>query len=549
MTKVLKPLIMMQLKDKLDMGWLRSKKQAITKIILSILAFALITGVVFALLFISKLMKIFHLMDIVPISVMVVVFTVMEILSLITCTFGVMKTLYFSKDNSVLLTLPVTTNQVFLSKLIVYFIYELKKTLFFIVPIFIAYGIVSGYPLYFFLWLIACWLLIAILNISFAGLFSIVAMLITMFLRNFNIIRIILFTVVVGLAIWGVVSLINLIPENLDIIATWGKLFWEIQHFLNAFMEKFLPFTYLTQMVLGKYFGLKVIVFNFTTFKIVGVLLLVIFVLLGLSFLVSRPLFFKMAAKPFEYRKVTREFKRQNRKTNAFVSAVKTQALLIIRTSEDLFSLMGCAIALPIMTLLLNKLFAAMSTRLFGDYMTVAFNMLIILLIALASNGKIASIYSREGSAAYLNKTRPNEYRTNLVGKLIPNTIVMTVSIITSVSIFANFSSLSIFNSICFALSVLFIYWMHLLWSAEMDIMNPQSNQYATTGEHANNPNETKSSVMMFVVSALIVAWAFFLSMESIKVAWIKVMFLCLALFGYRIWSFLSKIKYYYKGK
>ena len=549
MTKVLKPLIMMQLKDKLDLGYIKNKKQAIIKILLSIIAFGLITAVIFALLYVSKLLKIFHLIDIIPISVMVVVFTVMEILSLITCTFGVMKALYFSKDNPVLLTLPVSTNQVFLSKLIVYFVYELKKILYFIMPLFLAFGIISGYPIYFYLWLIVCWLLIAVFNVSFAGLFSIVAMLITMFLRNFNIIRIILFLGVVGLAIWGVVSLINLIPADLDIIATWGKLFWDIQKFLNAFTEAMLPFTYFTQMILGQMRGLKFVVFTGATFKIVGVLILLIAVLMGLSFLVSRPLFFKMAAKPFEYRKVTREFKRKNRKTNAFFSAIKAQALLILRTSEDLFSLMGCAVAMPIMTLLLNKLFAAMSTRLLGDYMTVAFNMLIILLIALASNGKIASIYSREGSAAYLNKTRPNEYRTNLVAKLMPNAIVMTISIIVSVSIFSNFSSLSTLNCVFFSLSAIFIYLMHMLWSAEMDIMNPQSNQYATTGEHSNNPNETKSSVAMFVVSVLIVAFAFFLSMENIKLAWLKICLLSFALLAFRIFTYFSKIKYYYKEK
>ena len=35
-----------------------------------------------------------------------------------------MKSLYFANDNPVLLTMPVTPNMVFVSKLIVYYIYE-----------------------------------------------------------------------------------------------------------------------------------------------------------------------------------------------------------------------------------------------------------------------------------------------------------------------------------------------------------------------------------------------------------------------------------------
>ena len=82
-----------------------------------------------------------------------------------------------------------------------------------------------------------------------------------------------------------------------------------------------------------------------------------------------------------------------------------------------------------------------------------------------------------------------------------------------------------------------------------MDIMNPQYTQYATTGEHNNNPNETKSTVTMFIMSVLFVGVALLLSLENIKVAWLKVVLVALALFVYRIWSYLSKIKYYYKEK
>ena len=356
MLKLIRPLVMMQLKDKIDLSYLKSKKTAIQKITLSVLAFVLITAVIFLLFYFSKLLRVFHLANIVPISVIVVVFTIMETLALISCTFGLMKNLYFSKDNPVLLTLPVTTNQVFLSKLIVYFIYELKKTLYFIVPLFLAYGLISGLPLYFIPWLVICWLFISLFNVSFASLFSIAAMGITMFLRNFNLFRIILFLIAVGGGLWIIISLINLIPEDLNIVGVWGSLFWEIQDFLNAFVKAVPVFAYLTQLCVGGYKGIKAVLFLKNTFLILLLLVVATVVLFTLAFLISRPLFSKMAAKPFEYRKVTREFKRKNRKINSFLSAVKAQSLLIFRTSDELFSLAGCAVAMPILILLLNRI-------------------------------------------------------------------------------------------------------------------------------------------------------------------------------------------------
>ena len=549
MIKALKPLVMMQLKDKLDFSFLKSTKQTIVKVILSILAFAIVAAAFFLLFFMGDMMNIFSLSISVPTPVVVIIFTVMETLTLLSCTFGLMKALYFSKDNPVLLTLPASTNQVFISKIVVYFIYELKRTLYFIVPLLLAYCLVVGLPLYSILWVVLCWFLIALLNVSFASLFSILAMVLTMFLRNFGFLKIALFLGVVGIAIYALVTVINLIPANFDIRSAWGTIFWSMQDFFTWFTTTMVPFTMIIELFIGKYKGLKPTLFTNNTLIYLGMLVGLIVVLFVLAFLISRPLFFKMAAKPFEYRKVTREFNRKNKKTNSFLSAVKAQTLLIFRTSDDLFALMGCAVAMPILILLLNRIFAAISTKALGDAMTISFNLLIILLVSLASNGKVASLYSREGSAAYLNKTRPNEYRTNLLAKITPNAVVMIISIIASSIIFANFSILNTLNNICFALTAIFAYVMHLLWCAESDVANPQYTHYATTGEHPNNPNETKSSITMFIVSFLACLVSLFLCVENAKVAFVKIALIFLALLIYRVWSYLSTIKYFYKEK
>lgn len=547
--KKLKPLVMMQLKDKIDLSFLKSKKQTIAKVVLSICGFVAITAVIYALLFVARLLNIFHLVDIIPVSVIVVVFTIMQILALISCTYGLMKNLYFSKDNQVLLTLPVTNNQVFVSKIIVFYLYELLKNCYFILPLFFAYGLISGSSFLIYLWAPFCVILISALTVSISALLSIFAMLISMFLKNFNLLRILLFTAVAGCSIWGIIYVINLIPENLDIVGTWGTIFWGIQDFLTAFTVYAYPFTKLTQMVVGEYLGLQPVLFSLSTLWILLSVIATICVSLSLSFIISRPIFFKMASKPFEYRKITLETQKKNRTINSFLSSVKKEILVIFRTSDDLFSLIGTAIALPILILLLNRIFASMSTRLFGDYMTVSFNFLIILLIALSSNGKIASIYSREGGANYLIKTRPTNYSNSLIAKLVPNAVVITISIISSVIVFGLFTSLSVANIILLAFSVEFIYLLHLLWSAEMDIMNPQWAQYATTGNHVSNPNETKATIAMFFLAFLFFGISLFLSIENIAVSWIKVALITLVLLIYRIWSILSKVKYYYKEK
>ena len=50
-----------------------------------------------------------------------------------------------------------------------------------------------------------------------------------------------------------------------------------------------------------------------------------------------------------------------------------------------------------------------MNTKETGDYMVIAFNILIILLVALNANTYAASIFSRDGRSAYLIKVQPTD--------------------------------------------------------------------------------------------------------------------------------------------
>lgn len=549
MTKSLNALVMMQLKDKIDLSFIHSKKQLISKIILSVLSIIAVTAVIYLLFMISKMLNIFSLVDMVPVSVVVVVFTIMQILSIITCTYSLMKNLYFAKDNQVLLTFPVTTNQIFISKLIVFYIYEIIKNLYFIFPLFFAYGLINGASIIFYFWLPICILIISLLPVSIGAFLSIFAMGIAIFLKNNNIVKWSIFAICVGLGIWAVVYVISLIPEDIDIVGSWGTLFWDIQDFLTSFNAYAYPFRMLVDMTIGTYKGLVLIPFTITTLLVLLITLAFIGIMFLLSFLISKPLFFKMASTPFEYKRKVNDGHLKNKILKPFYSSINKENRVIFRTADEVYNLFAIAILMPILILLLNTIFASMSTRLLGQHMCVSFNLLIIGLISMASNNKIASVFSREGSAGYLIKTRPNTYHSSLVAKFVTYAVVISTSIIVSVIIFATFNSLSVFNIILFGISCILIYLNHLLWSAEMDIMNPQNMQYSTTGNHISNPNETKSTISMLFLAFVFFGISLFLAVENVNVAWLKVSIVALALVLYRIWSFYSKVKYYYKEK
>ena len=85
-----------------------------------------------------------------------------------------------------------------------------------------------------------------------------------------------------------------------------------------------------------------------------------------------------------------------------------------------------------------------------------------------------------------------------------------------------------------------------------LDIMNPQNEQYATTGEEVDNPNETKSTALAFVISIAYSLFAYKLLSESnlytngLTQGFLKLFIIsCLLFIGISV-LFIKRVKAYY---
>ena len=169
-------LTMMQLKEKLNFSFKAHPKKSLLSLSFFLIGFALVTVACYFIIYFTKIMQIFDFNGTFPTSILVVIFTLMFFLSLVFTTISLVKALYFSRDNFVLLTLPTTPSIVFLSKLLVHYVNELKKNALFLIPLFIAYGINTRLPIYYYPWMLAMFLLIVTLPVLLGALISIPAM-------------------------------------------------------------------------------------------------------------------------------------------------------------------------------------------------------------------------------------------------------------------------------------------------------------------------------------------------------------------------------------
>ncbi len=560
-------LVKMQLKEKLNFKRLEVEGvnpfQVLVSIVAAVLKFAVVTAVFAVILLLINYLGVFSAVQRTPTSLMSIVFGIMLIASVVSCTAGLTKSLYFSNDNSILLTLPCKPFQVLLSKLIIFFAFELKRSFSFMLPLFVAFYIIHGYPVLAYLWLIICFVFISMFTVALGLVLSIPAMWISNFFRLNRYLQIGSLVATVGAAIFAMFYAVSLIPKNLDLLSRWAIITRSIQAALQSFTVSFRFYYDLTLVFLGEVYDVVKVAFPVGETALRFLIILGMTAgLLALGFFIVLPLFYKMASTPFEYLKKTVK-PRKNRVHKKKLTTFFTEVIIAVKNPARMFSNFGILISIPLLTFLLNRLFFAMNTNEMGDSMVVAFNVLIIMLVVLNANTSAASIYSRDGRAAYLIKTQPTEAKILLFSKLLPDAIFCVLSLIATTVILIISSGIGLINILFLMLGIGFIYFAHLMYCAELDIMNPQYEIYATVGASDSNPNETKATLSAFIISFITAGATMLLLMDKsdaianipftdtlvLDTIYLKLFFVGLAVMLQRIYMYFSKIKLYYKEK
>ena len=558
--KKLLSLTLFQLKDKLDFSWVKSKKTLIQKIVFGILKFVLLAGITFGLLFIFTFIDLFSVYsDIIPLYT--VFYVVLFVLSLLSTTMALTKSLYFADDNKTLVTLPATSNQLFFSKIFVYLIFELKRSLNILVPVTLGFVVFTLYGKQITFWPLIWGIVPLFFTVVIQGLLgavlSIPALYIYKLYKRVPIISFITVVLAVAGGIALVVWFITLIPENIDLNIQWPSMKSAMRGFIWGFDKNAYPFNLFVRCLFGEVTSVGYIHFklNYMTFVKAAVALGACGVLAAICFLAIKPFYFTMISKTFEFDKNPLTAPKLNKKHRKYVTFANKEMKLSFRDFDVSGAYIAIYILVPILLLLMDKVMSAFSTSMRGNSIALAVNVLLTVLPLLASNSMIATLYSKEGRAAYMMKTNPVDPLVPLISKLLFNLALSIPSIAACAVILNLLTEANIANAIMFGISVLLIQYGHILYSASQDIMNPQNETYATSGSDFNNPNERKATVVAFILSFIVAIVAYLLLMESQKYydnynsAFIKILLLAIGGFAGSLILFILKIKAFYYEK
>lgn len=533
MFKRIRLLTLLQLSDRFKLKKIESKKLLAARIGIIVFVLAIISVICSAL--------IYALCDVVMIpknyNLLTFVIFLLQILSIISCTSGLLKTLYYGKDNSILLSYPSKHVEVFISKLLVFYIYELLKSVFIVLPLLLGFGIIFNIlSIGYFLTTVILIILLPLFPVLIGAFLTIPILFITRFINKHSWLKAILTLGLLVLVFYTLIKIMNLIPVPLRIVALYNQFIMQVTDFISSVNKYSLFYMNIGKLIVGDNVLINYLI-------VFGVLIL----LFGLVIISAMPLYFSLASKSSEQANVKKHKGGNKAHNNTFFTFVKKEWLLSIRNINDFISNYSFMVATPYVLYIMVSIFTAIDRNALGHNMTIAFIGFIALMLASASNTSSALAITQEGSEFVLLKTAPADTTNMAWAKIFFNLVFSSVLLIISfviITIFCNRLE-NILAIWLMLFAVLFINAGLIMWSFQIDIMNPKLREYASNNDSSsvNNASESIKIGLISTVAFTVLAVLFLMDGDNQIWNWVRILGLAIAFFAVRFYLFRSYLK------
>ncbi len=537
----LKTLVAMQLANRLAFSIKRNKGRVIAGISVKVTLF-------FGLIFlIAMIIPTFQGLTYITVNTTllqaILFFT--QIFALIACTIGLMNTLYTSKDNAILLALPAHHSEIFVSKLIVFYYFEFRKNLLLLLPLFLGYGYhfrqLYGFDFAFISKVFLMAVVIPLFPVLIGALLSIPLVFIVNYLKRHPFLNAVVVGILMFLAFLGISSLVSIVTQKEHL-----RLDTFIDILVTGVSEGIPRFNKLSLF----YNNINNFIFSGNNFSVLfgnlGIVLAVIAGLLVLVFTVSIWTYFRLTVFTFEQAKTNRYRYQMKQTSNTYFTFLKKEIKSLLRSSDQLIAQFFSLLLLPFLLYILNLIFLSFKISPFGEKIVVGVNLCIGLLLLTTANTNSATALTREGTEFYLLKTTPTNLKSITWAKLTINFAASILMILATVIALLKVHVFSSGITLMIGLIFLLINSGHILWSYELDLMNPRFLEYANSQSIDDNPNATKSILIGTVISLGLCGIAIAMLFENVATGWIRLLLLSLVFFGIRLYMLLSKSKLYF---
>lgn len=340
---------------------------------------------------------------------------------------NVVKNLYMSGDNELLLRFPVSGAEILIAKSIYCFLHNLVINAMLTLPFYIIFGVVTKAGAGYYFASIGVMLLSVLLPYFLANLVAIPVMMATNFVKNqFLLVLIILIGVLCAgfiLYMTALKSILTYLSEEQlglfsgEMIARYGEI-----------ASKCYPFKWYAMLLAGGSAGYAG--------KDIGLAFLYIFLMTAAvgvgAYLVTVKFYYKTILHGIETEKVSFHRKTPNTRRTIFGTLLHREFYLILRSFNYSFQYLAMAVAAPVMVYYCNDLASTMGKDTVGAAIVPGLTLMVIIIFVAIIVSFASTSVSREGSAFYHTKIIPVSYIAQVSVKLFLYALVGTASVVLS---------------------------------------------------------------------------------------------------------------------
>lgn len=411
----------------------------------------------------------------------------------------IINTLYLCRDNEMLICLPVTPNQLFLSKILLLYCKELGVNAIISLPLFISLGFLGSLGASFYLSIPLLLLLFPFLSIAAAALLSLPVMAVIRFLKPRPMLSIIAILALVGTCLFAYLSLIGSFAESFNIAS---KQLETVRSINAKVLELGCNIPIYSAFALG--------MLSFNKWYFFAIYLAIATLVFTVTILFIRPFFFRIAMTSLE--NTTKEKLRVGRfkKSTPFFSLIGRETRCIFRSPTDIFEYFLFTLLMPFIVFSYDKLLMSITVNQAGINMIAGSHVMIVAILAMLSNIVSASAISHEGSNFHTTKTIPVTFYEQIFAKLTFNAIFTVAALLMTMVV--SFFIYPAWQVILGTIAVIFAAIGHIAWSIDMDIKNPtinlQGNEAASNASKSTPKSLLIGLIIGFLMGLLVIMYS-----------------------------------------
>lgn len=346
------------------------------------------------------------------------------------------KSICEKKNKEVFLRLPVKSQTIFLSKILVLLMVFYVMTLLLVIPINVIFYIaVKPGAIY--------WLNTAITALMFPIVpFLISSILIIPYIKIIDFLKdkYILIFIFLSSILMGAFFLYSKILQIVQTLLETGNIRFLFNEELTTNLQKLLKFSYpansLASITLGVDLG-----------KSLAILFAVMVVAVIIIYFITNSLF-NITLYKNEVKKSKYKIKTGYKESNQLLSLIKKEFISIFRDSKNMFSYFAISSAMPIMVYCCYTLFSSLIYNTIGISIEFALALLITLIFSVLTNTFCSTNISRDGVAFLKMKSLPVKASKVLWAKVLFCSIVSCLAVVVSIVILSFMTNLNFVNGL-----------------------------------------------------------------------------------------------------